>query len=700
MDSYSEIASLDSFTGTETSRSTVPGLGYLSGKATKRLGEAVLNGVDYLVVNRQLNRVEARIRKDGSLDKHEAEGRDMCSILLELTHPGYSFPVQTKALRLIMEQIGSMSFKSLAAALVVMNSSFTTHRHLLTIIECLWSSRRIGVSSDTATIRDSMTTKKITACQAAGYEAYMAVFTNSNDMSVLSSSSAFILYLAFIIAIGSKDHARIIFSLDISRFLEAIGLFDPLRSRSETIAGRLLLHVIALKLDPIQDADAVASIENNISTLKMSRSNPSNSRPKLDPIQYADAVASVEKIISTLTKSPSNPSNSSSTNDDMEDLWKRLENWYTVASSQRSPLIDVVSDAIVFIRDDTLFRNMQPRVMDPPKDVKVLLLGSSECGKTTIMKQLILSHRGSEQFTSQFSDKVMYAWDLAKGVVFPLEGLMEKQLGYALEWDWGLVDIRVLMRVLSIAVLSIADLKMLMSSIRARTRDLASLQSLADENLSYRLSVLKRIEELPSSEYESYAPTEEDLVRWYIKTTGPYEETFETATRNYHVWDCGGQRIERKKWIHCFQDVSVMLYIASLTDYDQVLREDGEYNQMKESLLVFDSLCQSKWFKITPIILVLTKRDCLTNQKLSLSPLEDYFPDYTGGPDENAAFEYIKGMFLQLCQDRAGVSVHVMNPNSAEEVKTLFKRIDEALDSSSSKRKLSARRKEFQRWRG
>ncbi|KAG7095730.1 hypothetical protein E1B28_006440 [Marasmius oreades] len=492
-----------------------------------------------------------------------------------------------------------------------------------------------------------MTTKKIAACQDAGYEAYMAAFTNSNDMSVLSSSSAFILYLAFVVTIGSKDHARIIFSLDILRFLEAIGLFGPFRSRNETIAGRLLLHVIALKLDPIQDADAVASIENNISTLKMSRSHPSNP--------------------------------SSNTKDDMEDVWARLDTWYTVESSQQSPLIDFVSDAIEFIRDDTLFRNMQPRVMGLPKDVKVLLLGCGESGKTTIMKQLILSHRGSEQFASQFPDEARYRWDLAKGVVSSLEGLMEKKLGHAPEWDWGFVD-----DFWASAELSITDLKMLMSSIRAHPKGLASLQSLADENLSYRLSVLKRYEGLPSSEYESYVPTEEDLVRYYIKTLGLYEETFETATRNYHVWDCGGQRPERRKWIHCFQDVSVMLYIASLTDYDQVLAEDEESNRMQDALTVFDSLCHTRWFKNTPVILVLTNRDRLTHQRLSLSPLESHFPDYTGGPDENAAFEYIKGMFLQLCQDRAGVSVHVMNPNSAEEVKTLFKRIDEVLDSSSS----------------
>lgn len=38
--------------------------------------------------------------------------------------------------------------------------------------------------------------------------------------------------------------------------------------------------------------------------------------------------------------------------------------------------------------------------------------------------------------------------------------------------------------------------------------------------------------------------------------------------------DVGGQRSERRKWIHCFDGVTVVLFCASLSEYDQVLRED------------------------------------------------------------------------------------------------------------------------------
>lgn len=38
----------------------------------------------------------------------------------------------------------------------------------------------------------------------------------------------------------------------------------------------------------------------------------------------------------------------------------------------------------------------------------------------------------------------------------------------------------------------------------------------------------------------------------------------------------GGQRSERKKWIHCFEGVTCIIFIAALSAYDMVLVEDDE----------------------------------------------------------------------------------------------------------------------------
>jgi hypothetical protein len=42
------------------------------------------------------------------------------------------------------------------------------------------------------------------------------------------------------------------------------------------------------------------------------------------------------------------------------------------------------------------------------------------------------------------------------------------------------------------------------------------------------------------------------------------------------MFDVGGQRSERKKWIHCFEGVTCIIFCAALSAYDMVLVEDEE----------------------------------------------------------------------------------------------------------------------------
>ena len=37
--------------------------------------------------------------------------------------------------------------------------------------------------------------------------------------------------------------------------------------------------------------------------------------------------------------------------------------------------------------------------------------------------------------------------------------------------------------------------------------------------------------------------------------------------------DVGGQRSERRKWIHCFENVTSIIFLVALSEYDQILFE-------------------------------------------------------------------------------------------------------------------------------
>ncbi|CAK5032266.1 unnamed protein product [Meloidogyne enterolobii] len=72
----------------------------------------------------------------------------------------------------------------------------------------------------------------------------------------------------------------------------------------------------------------------------------------------------------------------------------------------------------------------------------------------------------------------------------------------------------------------------------------------------------------------TYVPTTQDILMLRITTTGIIEVKFEIKGVNFRVFDVGGQRSERKKWIHCFDDVHAIIFVVALSEYDQVLFED------------------------------------------------------------------------------------------------------------------------------
>lgn len=108
----------------------------------------------------------------------------------------------------------------------------------------------------------------------------------------------------------------------------------------------------------------------------------------------------------------------------------------------------------------------------------------------------------------------------------------------------------------------------------------------------------------------------QDILRTRVKTTGIVKIEFEFKSTMFHMFDVGGQRSERKKWIHCFDNVTAVLFIISLSEYDQVLFEDSSVNRMEESLQLFASVINNIHFKFMPFIVFFNKKgESVTTQK-------------------------------------------------------------------------------------
>lgn len=71
-----------------------------------------------------------------------------------------------------------------------------------------------------------------------------------------------------------------------------------------------------------------------------------------------------------------------------------------------------------------------------------------------------------------------------------------------------------------------------------------------------------------------YIPNEQDVLRSRVRTTGIVENEFLVDGNVFRMFDVGGQRNERKKWIHCFEKVTAVIFVAAISEYDQKLYED------------------------------------------------------------------------------------------------------------------------------
>ncbi|KAI4793697.1 hypothetical protein KUCAC02_032549 [Chaenocephalus aceratus] len=112
--------------------------------------------------------------------------------------------------------------------------------------------------------------------------------------------------------------------------------------------------------------------------------------------------------------------------------------------------------------------------------------------------------------------------------------------------------------------------------------------------------------------------------------------------------DVGGQRSERRKWIHCFEEVTSIIFLVALSEYDQVLVESvnekphgGEHGVVPHH----------HQLQVVPPLLrhAVPQQDRPAGGQIMYSHLVDYFPEYDGPQrDVKAGKEFILNMFVSL----------------------------------------------------
>ncbi|KAI8979410.1 guanine nucleotide binding protein, alpha subunit [Mycotypha africana] len=329
-------------------------------------------------------------------------------------------------------------------------------------------------------------------------------------------------------------------------------------------------------------------------------------------------------------------------------------------------------------RSNEIDRLIEKEKGNREKQCKVLLLGSGESGKSTILKQMKIINLNGYSADELFTWRATVYRNVMECVQTIVQALMDEEIPFETAELNENVD-----RILSYRVSGNPKSQIspeIVALSKLLWKDPVVISCLKKREPAFYLmdSAPYFFENLDRIGQASYVPNEQDVLRARLKTTGITEIQFQLGGLNIHMFDVGGQRSERKKWIHCFDAVTSIIFCVALSEYDQVLLEESNQNRMLESLALFESIVNSRWFIHSSIMLFLNKVD-LFKAKITSSPLENYFPDYGGGSDANKAAKYILWRFLQCNRNKLNIYPHLTQATDTSNIRFVFAAVKETL---------------------
>lgn len=276
------------------------------------------------------------------------------------------------------------------------------------------------------------------------------------------------------------------------------------------------------------------------------------------------------------------------------------------------------------------------------RELKLLLLGTGESGKSTVIKQMrIIYGQGFQE-----ADRKEYTILVYRNILRSMRAMLDAMETFSIplqdaslqDGAYGLLDTD---------PNTYADIAPHKDLIRALWAD-GGVKKVFERGNEYQLSdstpyFCKAVDRIAEA---GYIPSVDDVLRAREATTGIHEFEFELGDSVFRMLDVGGQRSERRKWIHCFENVTSIIFIAACSEYDQALVEQDDMNRMQESVSLFEQIISYYWFREASFILFLNKRDLLA-EKIKRSHLKTYFPSFVGPmQDHEAAEQFILELYL------------------------------------------------------
>ncbi|KAF7662597.1 hypothetical protein LDENG_00231930 [Lucifuga dentata] len=259
---------------------------------------------------------------------------------------------------------------------------------------------------------------------------------------------------------------------------------------------------------------------------------------------------------------------------------------------------------------------------------RLLLLGAGESGKSTIVKQMRILHVNgfnAEEKKQKIQDIRKNVKDAIVTIVSAMSTLIPPVPLANPEDQFRIEYIK------SIAPLSDFDYSQEFFDHAKRLWDDEGVKACFERSNEYQLIDCAQyfLDRIDSVRQSDYTPTDQDLLRCRVLTSGIFETRFQVDKVNFHMFDVGGQRDERRKWIQCFNDVTAIIFVVASSSYNMVIREDNNTNRLREALDLFRSIWNNRWLRTISVILFLNKQDMLAEKVLAgKSKIEDYFPEY------------------------------------------------------------------------